>query len=119
MCQCPIRANHHFYVTRTHLISLIPYIVSMPYTGEPSFLPLMLIDEDGSRELCQCPIRANHHFYKTMKGLWIGLGVCQCPIRANHHFYVCWHNNGIQVYKSVNALYGRTIISTANINIFN
>ncbi len=62
-CQCPIRANHHFYHVISLVTELIMCCVNALYTGEPSFLP-------GSHRyitretVCQCPIRANHHFYQ-------------------------------------------------------
>ena len=38
VCQCPTRANHHFYQLQGRIWKGNSYDVSMPYTGEPSFL---------------------------------------------------------------------------------
>ncbi len=64
-------------------------------------------------QLCQCPTRANHHFYAVVFAVTGSNYKCQCPTRANHHFYfIKRKENMMNVFKSVNALHGRTIIST-------
>ena len=160
LCQCPIRANHHFYLFivlwrgrkmkcvnalygRTIISTKWPkwlwkpgMDVSMPYTGEPSFLLkktiskvtmlfcvnalygrtiISTMDADKARMdkiKCQCPIRANHHFYTCHFNYLLWYESCQCPIRANHHFYEDWVEDAVTDRECVNALYGRTIIST-------
>ena len=137
-CQCPTRANHHFYERGKEWLNII-FMVSMPYTGEPPFLhankygcvfeadivsmpytgepPFLLTRATGwSKEEKRC-VNAlyGRTTISTERRCLFHIGedkLCQCPIRANHHFYGRGLKKDIVMETCVNALYGRTTIST-------
>ena len=85
----------------------------MPYTGEPSFLPPPRNCMLNTRKVCQCPIRANHHFYVKKIDYRVEFKNVSMPYTGEPSFLRknSWFFNE-KKWNCVNALYGRTIIST-------
>ena len=111
LCQCPERGNLYF----SRMIILRrenDYCVSMPWKGQPLFLPMFLTLVTCSSFLCQCPERGNLYFS----------GLRKLKRRLKHVVSMPWKGQPLflqeatKKYKEktkrcVNALKGATFIS--------
>ena len=65
MCQCPTSGFSHFYRRPDSGDSEQSSLVSMPYFGLFSFLPLFYCQKSKGALRCQCPTSGFSHFYFT------------------------------------------------------